>query len=80
MHPLRLDDAGSCCAQVLRELEVTWAAMEFVHEVHPTRGVTMLKTGEELIETLEENQVKSRHSSSARSTAVKIHEVHVLVV
>ena len=46
-----------CVVQVLRELDVTWAAMEFEHETHPTRGVTMLKTGDELIETLEENQV-----------------------
>ena len=44
--------------QILRELEVTWAAMEFEHDKHATRHVTLLKTGEDLIETLEENQVR----------------------
>ena len=41
---------------MLKELDVTWAAMEFEHEQHASRGITMLKAGDELIETLEENQ------------------------
>ena len=32
--------------------------MEFEHDVHTTRNVTLLKTADELIETLEENQVR----------------------
>ena len=43
--------------KVLKELEVTWAAMEFEHEKHNRTGLTMLKASEELIETLEDNQV-----------------------
>jgi len=45
--------------KVLKELNVTWAQMEFEHEPHPRTGITMLKTSEELIETLEDNQVDS---------------------
>ena len=43
--------------KVLKELDVTWASMEFEHELHSRTGITMLKTSEELIETLEDNQV-----------------------
>ena len=44
--------------KVLKELDVTWTNMEFEHDKHPRTGLTMLKTSEELIETLEDNQVK----------------------
>ena len=44
--------------RMLKELEVIWSAMEFLHETHARTGYTLLKTSEELIETLEENQVK----------------------
>ena len=43
--------------KVLKELDVTWATMEFEHEKHNRTGLTMLKASEELIETLEDNQV-----------------------
>lgn len=43
--------------KVLKELDVTWAQMEFEHEPHQRTKITMLKTSEELIETLEDNQV-----------------------
>ena len=43
--------------KVLKELDVTWSAMEFEHEKHPRTQVTLLKASEELIETLEDNQV-----------------------
>lgn len=45
--------------KVLKELNVTWAQMEFEHEPHPRTRITMLKTSEELIDTLEDNQVDS---------------------
>lgn len=41
----------------LRELNVTWSGMEFEREVHPRTNATLLRASEELIETLEENQV-----------------------
>jgi len=43
--------------KVLKELNVTWKVMEFEHDKHPRTGITLLKTTEELIETLEDNQV-----------------------
>ena len=43
--------------KVLKELDVTWAELAFEHEKHPRRGITMLKASEELVETLEDNQV-----------------------
>ena len=44
--------------RMLKELEVIWSSMEFLHETHARTGYTLLRTSEELIETLEENQVK----------------------
>lgn len=43
--------------KTLKELDVTWAQMEFENEKHMRTGVQLLKSSEELIETLEENQV-----------------------
>ena len=43
--------------KVLKELDGTWSTMEFEHEKHPRTAITMIKTSEELIETLEDNQV-----------------------
>ena len=40
-----------------KEFEVTWSQMEFEHEVHPRTKISLLMFSEELIETLEENQV-----------------------
>ena len=44
--------------QVLRELDKTWSEMEFEHDKHPRTGLTLLRASEELIETLEDNQVR----------------------
>ena len=44
--------------KVLKELDVTWATLEFEHEQHPRRQITQLRASEELIETLEDNQVR----------------------
>ena len=43
--------------KVLKELDATWSTMEFEHQQHPRTGITMIKTSEELIEILEDNQV-----------------------
>ena len=43
--------------KVLKEIGETWKTMEFEHLKHPRTGVTLLQTTEELIETLEDNQV-----------------------
>ncbi|VDI07166.1 dynein heavy chain, axonemal [Mytilus galloprovincialis] len=61
--------------KVLNELDVTWAAMEFQHEPHPRTKITMLKTSEELIETLEDNQVQLQNMLSSKYIAHFLHEV-----
>ena len=43
--------------KTLREFEGTWSQMEFEHEIHPRTKVGLLQSSEELIETLEDNQV-----------------------
>lgn len=43
--------------KVLKDLHETWSIMEFEHDKHPRTQITLLRTSEELIETLEENQV-----------------------
>ena len=48
----------STCVQ---ELDVTWAQMEFGHEVHQRTSLKLISASEELIETLEDNQVELIH-------------------
>lgn len=42
---------------LFRELEVTWAIMEFDYSPHDRTGIKLPKASEELVETLEDNQV-----------------------
>ena len=44
--------------KTLREFETTWSQMEFEHDVHPRTKIGLLQSSEELIETLEDNQVR----------------------
>ena len=43
--------------KTLKELDKTWIEMEFESEDHARTGLKLLKATEELIETLEDNQV-----------------------
>ena len=43
--------------QTLRELDITWSAMNFEYGKHQRTGSPLLKADEELVETLEDNQV-----------------------
>ena len=43
--------------KTLKELNVTWSQMKFQHEQHHRTETMLLKSDEELIETLEDNQV-----------------------
>ncbi|XP_049855418.1 dynein beta chain, ciliary-like [Schistocerca gregaria] len=61
--------------KVLRELEITWAAMEFDHEVHTRTNCVILRASEELIETLEENQVQLQNLMSSKYIAYFLEEV-----
>ena len=65
-----------CVVQVLRELDVTWAAMEFEHEKHNRTGLTMLKASEELIETLEDNQVRRRNPGKLLIFAIILQSIY----
>ncbi|CAG2194980.1 unnamed protein product [Mytilus edulis] len=61
--------------KVLKELDVTWASMEFEHDPHPRTKITMLKTSEELIDTLEDNQVQLQNMLSSKFIAHFLQEV-----
>ncbi|EPY83258.1 dynein heavy chain 11, axonemal [Camelus ferus] len=43
--------------KVITEITQTWATMEFSYEVHYRTGIPLLKSDEQLFETLEHNQV-----------------------
>lgn len=55
--------------KVLRELDVTWKTMEFDHHPHPRTKVTLLGASEELIETLEDNQVQLQNMLTSKYIA-----------
>ncbi|CAK8683563.1 unnamed protein product [Clavelina lepadiformis] len=44
--------------KVLQEMRATWSTVEFQYERHHTTGTAMVVSDEELIETLEDNQVQ----------------------
>ena len=46
--------------QVLAEIERTWAGMTLSYETHPSTSIPLLKADENLIETLEDNQVTQK--------------------
>ena len=47
----------SAMEKVLRELDTTWTTMKFETEPHSRTKQALLQPSEELIETLEDNQV-----------------------
>ncbi|XP_014225178.1 dynein beta chain, ciliary [Trichogramma pretiosum] len=59
----------------LRELNVTWSGMEFEKEVHQRTGATLLRASEELIESLEENQVQLQNLITSKFIAHFLDEV-----
>ncbi|EFA11309.2 dynein beta chain, ciliary [Tribolium castaneum] len=61
--------------KILRELNVTWSAMEFEHEIHPRTGCKLLRASEELIETLEDNQVQLQNLITSKFIAHFLEEV-----
>lgn len=52
--------------KVLKDLHETWSIMEFEHDKHPRTQITLLRTSEELIETLEENQVQLQNMLTSK--------------
>ncbi|NWI85455.1 DYH9 protein, partial [Pitta sordida] len=61
--------------KVLRELRVTWSTREFQYEPHPRTSIPLLKSDEELIETLEDNQVQLQNLMSSKYIAFFLEEV-----
>ncbi|XP_023292211.2 dynein beta chain, ciliary [Lucilia cuprina] len=52
--------------KVLKDLQNTWATMEFQNEIHERTGLKLLKSSEELVETLEENQSQLQNMASSK--------------
>ncbi len=61
--------------RMLKELEVIWSGMEFHHEKHARTGYTLLRTSEELIETLEENQVQLQNMMTSKYIGFFLEEI-----
>lgn len=55
--------------KTLNDIQTIWEHMEFVYELHEKSGLKMLKTSEELIETLEENQVQVQNMTNSKYIA-----------
>lgn len=60
----------------LKELDVIWAQMEFDHEKHHRTSIPLIFASEEVIETLEDNQVYTLYMYIERSTNVCILQVN----
>ncbi|XP_066560773.1 dynein axonemal heavy chain 9 [Amia ocellicauda] len=61
--------------KTLKEVNSTWSAMEFQYEPHPRTKVPLLRSNEELIETLEENQVQMQTLMTSKYIAFFLGEV-----
>lgn len=61
--------------KILRDLNTTWSVMEFENEKHPRTGCMLLKASEELIETLEDNQVVLQNLMTSKFIAHFLGEV-----
>ncbi|KAG7506656.1 dynein heavy chain 9, axonemal [Solea senegalensis] len=61
--------------KVLSELNSTWSGMQFQYEPHHRTQVPLLRTDEELVETLEDNQVQLQNLMSSKYIAYFLDEV-----
>ena len=61
--------------KMLKDLEVNWKDMQFTHERHPRTGYNLLRTSEELIETLEENQVQLQNMMTSKYIGFFLKEI-----
>ncbi|XP_065549401.1 dynein axonemal heavy chain 9 isoform X2 [Lathamus discolor] len=61
--------------KVLKELKMTWSSMEFHYEPHPRTNILLLRSDEELIETLEDNQVQLQNLMTSKYIAFFLEEV-----
>ncbi|KAG8446024.1 hypothetical protein GDO86_013774 [Hymenochirus boettgeri] len=61
--------------KVLKELDTIWSSMNFQYEHHPRTNVPLIKSDEELIETLEDNQVQLQNLMTSKYIAFFLEEV-----
>uniref|UniRef100_A0A8C4MCN2 Dynein axonemal heavy chain 9 n=1 Tax=Equus asinus asinus TaxID=83772 RepID=A0A8C4MCN2_EQUAS len=61
--------------KVLKELQTTWASMEFQYEPHQRTNVPLLRSDEDLIEVLEDNQVQLQNLMMSKYIAFFLEEV-----
>ncbi|XP_071672368.1 dynein axonemal heavy chain 17 isoform X2 [Patagioenas fasciata] len=61
--------------KVLSSLDTTWSAMEFEHETHARTGILLLKSNEEMIETLEDHQTQLQNMMTSKYLAFFLQEV-----
>ena len=61
--------------KILKELNVTWATQKYSFDVHPRTKTKLIKTSEELIEVLEENQVQLQNIAMSKYIAFFREEV-----
>ncbi|XP_055973719.1 dynein axonemal heavy chain 9 [Sorex fumeus] len=61
--------------KMLKELQITWAGMEFQYELHPRTSVPLLQSDEDLIEVLEDNQVQLQNLMTSKYIAFFLEEV-----
>ncbi|XP_075889814.1 dynein axonemal heavy chain 9 isoform X2 [Nelusetta ayraudi] len=61
--------------KVLSELNSTWTGMQFRYEAHHRTQVPLLRSDEELIETLEDNQVQLQNLMTSKHIAHFLDEV-----
>ncbi|XP_016382633.1 dynein axonemal heavy chain 9 [Sinocyclocheilus rhinocerous] len=61
--------------KVLSELDATWTSMAFDFEPHPRTNIPLLKSSEELIETLEDNQVQLQNLMTSKYISFFLEEV-----
>ena len=61
--------------KMLKDLDSTWKTMEFEHENHPRTGYNLLRASEELIETLEENQVQLQNMMTSKYISFFLEEI-----
>ncbi|RDD42081.1 Dynein beta chain, ciliary [Trichoplax sp. H2] len=61
--------------KILKELDVTWSTMEFEYEQHARTQTPLLRSSEELIETLEDNQVQLQNLITSKHISHFLEEV-----
>ncbi|KAI8812367.1 dynein heavy chain and region D6 of dynein motor-domain-containing protein [Cladochytrium replicatum] len=55
--------------KVLNDLSKTWSTMEFTYEIHESTQTPLLRSSEELVETLEDNQVLLQNMMASKYVA-----------